>query len=62
MKHSKVTKEYREKISRRMKEVWAARRERRIQHCNMPAHCSHSWSRKCICLCAECAKAKAADH
>lgn len=71
MKRAQVTKEYRDKISRRMKEVWERRRmvkalkqleeKRKREHCN-GAYCRYLPERHCMCLCAPCGVAKAADH
>lgn len=71
MKASKVTQEYRDKISRRMKEVWAERRmekalkqvkdKRKTEHCYR-AYCYYLTDRRCVCVCAPCAIAKQRDH
>ena len=71
MKRAKVTKEYREKISRRMKEVWVNRRiEKALKriaengksnHCYLN-YCHYATDRKCICLCVGCALAKKDDR
>ena len=34
----------------------------RIAHCGLGSHCSYPVARRCICLCAACQEAKAADH
>lgn len=71
MKRTQVTKEYRDKISRRMKEVWAQRRmekalkqiqeKRKSEHC-YGTYCHYLVERRCMCLCAPCAAAKKKDH
>ena len=72
MKRSQVTKEYRAKISRRMKEVWAARRtvkaalreieeKRKREHC-YGTYCHYLTERRCMCVCRPCGVSKAADH
>jgi len=70
MKSRKVTKEYREKISLRMKEVWAERRidralklmkeKRKTEHC-YGTYCHYLVERRCMCLCAPCGAAKQKD-
>lgn len=33
-----------------------------VEHCDVGAHCSYSWDRRCICLCAKCKDAKEKDR
>ena len=33
-----------------------------IAHCNIGGHCDHIVNRSCRCLCADCQRAKKADH
>ena len=72
MRASKVTQEYRDKISRRMKEVWAERRrmraamreieeKRKTEHC-YGTYCHYVTERRCMCLCRPCGEAKKKDH
>ena len=72
MKSAHVTKAYRAKISRRMKEVWAARcrvkaalreieENRKREHC-CGSYCRYLAERRCMCLCAPCGEAKKRDH
>lgn len=74
MRRTQVTKEYREKISRRMKEVWAERRRmraamREIEEKRKTEHCYGTYchvigfgSTACNCLCRPCGEAKKKDH
>lgn len=72
MKRTQVTQEYRDKISRRMKEVWAERRrmkvalreieeKRKTEHC-YGTYCHMLTSGACMCLCRSCGAAKKGDH
>jgi hypothetical protein len=67
----KVTKEYREKISRRMREVWAERRRmrsalreieerRKADHC-YGTYCHYLTERRCICTCRSCGECRKRD-